>query len=133
MSSDTTGANETLATEMINQLVSGGITIHLLTSAVNYSDGATALSSASSASADVAEADLTVTTPSDWSGETTITVDVDVEFGAQDIGIVEEHAIQSQSNTDRFILSDETNDPELTGEDYTLEAGHVIYNFGNPQ
>lgn len=127
-----TGFNESAAQSAAEVITSGGVTIHLCTTTLNYSDGATAVSSASASSANVAEADLTITTPSGFAGTTTIENDNEVAFGTVDAGTIVEIVIQNQNTGDIFVLADEPNDPDTTGEDVNLPANTTLYELGNP-
>lgn len=133
MSTDTTGFNETAAEEAITNVISGGATVHLIGGGdtVAYTDTATEISNKSDDSVSVAEADFTITTPDDFSGSATLENDNDLDFGTPAIGVVEDIVIQNDSDGDLFIVGDEPNDPDLTGEQVTLPAGTTLYEFGN--
>lgn len=129
-----TGAGDNMAQHLLGEIIAGGVTVHLLGGGdtMAYGDGATEVSNKSDASVNVAEADLTINAAADFSGAATITVDIELDFGAQSIGIVDEIVIQNQTNTSMWVLANEPNDPNLTGEDTTIPAGTTLYEFGNP-
>lgn len=134
MATNDSGYNESAAVQEPETVISGGITVHLFGggSTLNYSDTATEISNKSDASVNVARTALTVTTPADFTGVTTLENDNVIDFGSQSIGTVDDIVIQSQSNTDRAIRADEPNNPDLTGEDVSIPANTVLYEFGNP-
>jgi hypothetical protein len=134
MSTSTTGYNESAAIQAITEVISGGATVHLYGggTTASYTDTGTEVSNKSDASVAVAEADFTITTPADFSGVTTLENDNDLSYGALSIGVVDDIVIQNDANPDLFIRGDEPNNPELTGEEVTLPAGTVLYEFGNP-
>ena len=134
MSTSTTGANDALADAMITELISGGATVHLIGggATMSYTDGATEISTDSDAEVAVAEADWTISVPADFSGTATLENDNELDFGSPSIGTVDQIVIQNDSNTDYFVLADEPNDPDLTGENVTIAAGTTMYELGNP-
>lgn len=134
MSTSTTGYNDTAAEDAVRNVISGGATVHLLGDGdtAEYTDGETEINDKSDAQVSVDEADFTITTPTNFSGATTLENDNDLEYGALSIGTVDDIVIQNDANPDQFIRGDEPNDPELTGEEVTLPAGTVLYEFGNP-
>jgi len=134
MSTSTTGAGDNMAQHLLGEIIAGGITIHLLGGGdtMSYTDGSTEVSNKSDASADVAEADVTINAAGGFGGTATLTNDNQVSFGSQSIGTVDEIVIQNQNNTDRWVVLDETNDPNLTGEDVNISANTTLYEFGNP-
>lgn len=135
MSTSTTGFNNQASIEAINNIISGGATVHLIGGgqSVNKSDTSTELSNKSDDTVDVAESNFSITTPSDFSGVTTLQNDNELDFGTPSIGVVDDLVIQNQSNGDLFVVGDEPNDPELTGEQVTLPPNTVLYELGNPQ
>lgn len=134
MSTDTTGAGESLAEEMSGRVIEGGATIHLLGGGDNalYSDTGADIDTKSDASVAVAEADWTITTPSDFNGVVELFNDNELNFGELSIGTVDDIVIQNDANGDLWLLADEPNNPELTGEEVSIAAGTTIYEFGNP-
>ena len=133
--SDTTGFNETAATEAITNVISGGATVHLLGGGDvgEYTDGGGDIDTKSDAEVSVAEADFTITTPEDFDGVATLENDNELDFGTPEIGVVDDVVIQNDANADLFVVGDEPNNPELTGEQVTLPAGTTIYELGNPE
>lgn len=134
MAQSSDGAGENMAAHLVGEIIKNGVTLHLYGQGetASYSDGATEVSNKSDAQADIAAADMTVATPTDFSGTTTITVNVDVAFGPTDIGIIDDAVIQDQTNTDRWVSGNVPDNPDTTGEDVTLPSGTVVYEFGNP-
>lgn len=123
-----------MAQHFLGQVISGGVTVHLVDTAQGYTDGATEVSSDSVVSNNIAEADLTVNAATGFADTATITNDNDVEFDVSGSSVTAvEVVVQNQSTTDRFVLADETNDPDLSALDtWTLESGTTLYEFGNP-
>lgn len=136
MAVDNSGANSTLVQHLLGEIIAGGVTIHLVSAAQSYTDGAAELSADSEVSVTVAEADFTVDAAGGFATVATLTTNADIVFdvsGVTTSTTIVELAIQNQTNTDQFVLSDETNDPDIGALDtYTLEAGEVLYELGNP-
>lgn len=130
----TTGAGETLATDMVTDLISGGATVHLLGGGdtMNYSDTGTEVTNKSDTTVQVAEADWTITSPADFSGTTDLSNDNELDFGTPSIGTVDQIVIQNDTNGDLWVVADEPNNPDLTGENVTISAGTTMYQLGNP-
>ena len=133
MSTSTTGFNETAAIESITNVISGGATVHLIGGgdSVLYTDGADEIDTKSDAEVSVDEADFTITTPTDFTGSATLENDNELAFGSPSIGVVDDIIIQNDANGDLFVVGDEPNDPDLTGEQVTLPASTTIYELGN--
>lgn len=131
-----TGANDTLAQHLLGEIIANGVTIHLLSADQAYTDGGTALSADSEASQNVAAADITINSATGFSDTATLTNDADIDFdvsGTTASTTITHLAIQDQTNTDRFVLADETNDPDIGSLDtYTISAGTVLFEYGNP-
>jgi len=133
MSTSTTGFNETAAIEAITNVISGGATVHLYGGGDTgaYNDTATEVTNKSDAQVSVAEADFTINTPADFTGSATLSNDNELDFGTPSIGTVDDIVIQNDTNGDLFIVGDEPNNPDLTGEQVTLPAGTTLYELGN--
>lgn len=136
MSTNTTGVNDTLAQHLLGEIIANGLTVHLCSSAPAYTDGATGVSSASEASQNVAASALTTNSATGFGDVATITNDNDIQFdvsGTTSSTTITHLVLQDQTNTDRFILVDETNDPDIGNlDDYTISSGTVLYEDGNP-
>lgn len=119
---------------MIQSLIAGGATVHLIGGGdtMAYADGATELGTKSDASVSVAELDWTINAATGFADVTTLVNDNELDFGAPNIGIVSEIVIQNNTNTGEWVVADEPNDPNLTGENVTLPAGTTMYELGNP-
>ncbi len=133
MSTSTTGFNESAAIEAITNVISGGATVHLFGGGdtASYTDTATNVTNKSDATVQVAEADFTITTPTDFSGSAKLENDNQLSFGSPSIGTVDDIVIQNDANGDLFIVGDEPNNPDLTGEQVTLPANTTLYELGN--
>lgn len=131
---DSTGANDNLAQHLLGEIISGGVTAHLVDAAQNYTDGDTEVSSDSLVSENIAEADLTANSATGFADTATITNDNAVEFDVSgESTTAVEVVVQNQTETGRFVLADETNDPDLSELDtWTLEADTTLYEFGSP-
>jgi len=137
MSADT-GGNLTLHGYWIDELLSGGVTIRLLTTAVDYDDTdadltAKEVDAAGYSSQSVAATEWSTTTDVP-TGTTTLTNDSVIDFGTADAdwGIVVDFVIQNDANPDRFARIDEPNDPEITeGEDVQFSSNDIEYTLGN--
>lgn len=135
MASESTGQNETAAIDTLEQLIDGGLTIHLLETALEYGDGDTEVNNKSVNQESIAEADLLTQDGGGFDGTAEIVIDRDLEF---DVTANEEQvfevALQNQNNPDRVFLADELNDPLLSELDtYTIEDGTTLYELGNPE
>ena len=135
MSTSTTGFNETAAEEAITNVISGGATVHLLGGGdtAEYTDGEAELDEKSDAEVSVDEADFTITTPESFDSVATLSNDNELDFGTPEIGTVDDVVIQNDENSDLFVVGDEPNNPDLTGEQVTLPAGTTLYELGNPE
>ena len=131
---DTTGFGENAAEAAIQNVISGGATVHLLGGGdtAAYGDSGADIDTKSDASQAVAEADWTINTPADFSGVATLENDNEIDFGEQDIGTVDDIVIQNDADGDVWVLADEPDNPDLTGEDVSIPAGTTIYSLGNP-
>lgn len=136
MSTNATGVNDTEAQYLLGEIIANGATVHLCSSAPGYTDGATGVSNASEASETVAAADLTTNSATGFADAATITNDNDIVFDVSGISTsttITHVVLQDQTNTGRFVLSDETNDPDIGDlDEYTVDANTVLYEFGNP-
>ena len=131
-----TGFNQSAAETAVNQIISGGADVRLMTTSLSYDDTATELDSKEVSSTDY----TTVNVPdADWditfdvaNGELTLTNNALVDFGEtqNDWGTVVDVAIHNDG-TDDFIRADEVNDPEITtGELVRFPAGEITYTLG---
>jgi len=131
-----TGFNDVLASDAIDVLISGGADVRLFTSQLAYDDNATDLDSKEISATDytavsVTEANWNVTADV-ANEETTLENGTTVDFGTaqNDWGVVVDAAIYDPT-TDRFIIADEINDPDITsGEDVQFPTGEISYTIG---
>jgi len=137
MSADT-GGNLTLHGYWIDQLLSGGVTVRLLTTAVAYGDTDADLStkevSATGYSSQSVAATEWSTTTDATAGTTTLTNSSVIDFGTAgaDWGAIVDFVIQNTTNPDRFIRVNEPNDPQVTqGEDVQFSSNDISYTLGN--
>lgn len=131
---DTTGVGDSAATNWITSIISGGASVHLIGGGdtIGYADTASDVDTKSDASQSIAEADWTISTPGDFSGVATLENDNLIDFGSQDIGTVNDVVVKNDSDGSYWILADEPNNPNLTGEEVTIPAGTTFYELGNP-
>lgn len=130
-----TGFNDTLAADAIDVLISGGADVRLFTSELAYDDNATDLDSKEVSATDysavsVVEADWNVTADA-VNEETTLENGAVVDFGTSqnNWGVVVDAAIHDPG-TDRFIIADEVNDPDITaGEGVRFPSGEITYSI----
>ncbi len=132
-----TGFNETAAQAAINEIISGGADVRLMTTELDYGDVATNLDSKEVAATDYSPASVP---EADWgltfdaaNGTVTLTNTAQVDFGTaqNDYGVVLDVAIHAPG-TDKFIRADEVNDPDITaGEDIRFPAGEITYTLGD--
>jgi len=135
--SQTSGFNQTAAQSAIDNIIAGGADVRLMTSQLDYGDGATELDTK-----EVDAADYTVKSiaEADWSlsfDSTTNTATLEnaneISYGQinNDWGTILDIAIHDPT-TDEFIIADEPNQPDLTtGEDVSFAAGDLSYTLGN--
>ena len=128
---DETGFGEQAAQAAVENITDGGVTIHLCTQSVAYGDDSADIDSKSDAQEDVAEGDLTINAATGFDDAQTLELAADVAYGSLDIGTVEDVVIQNQADGDLWILADEENSPELTGEEYTIESGEILHELGH--
>jgi len=136
MSTNSTGVNDTEAQHLLGEIIANGVTVHLCSSAPAYTDGATGVSNVSEASKNVGSADLSTNSASGFADVATITNDTDIQFDVSTTTTsttITHVVLQDQTNTGRFVLTDETNDPDIGSIDtYTIGAGTVLYELGDP-
>jgi hypothetical protein len=128
MTTGDSGFNREAARAAINNIISGGVDIHLLSQQGNYTDGSTEINNKSEKSISVPESDLKITDASDLSGTTKLEAANDISFGETDVGTIVDVAIISGENV---IIGNEPNTPDLTGEEYLIEQGDVLHEIGN--
>lgn len=131
---DVSGMGATTAQTSIELVTNGGIEIHLCDTAVSKTDSATDIDGKSALSQNVAEADTTITTATDFSGVDTLANDVDVVFDVStNTEIIVDVVIRSQTDDSQWLVADELNDPDLSENDeYRIDANTTLYEHGNP-
>jgi predicted ATP-binding protein involved in virulence len=129
-----TGLGETSAQSAIQNFIDGGVTIHLLDTALGYTDTSTEITNNSVVSQTVAQADLTINTPTSFSGVATLENDNDIVYDVSaETATIVEVVIQSQNSVEEWALADETNDPDLSNlDEYRIDATTILYELGNP-
>jgi len=135
--SQTSGFNQTAADSAINNIIAGGADVRLMTSQLDYGDGATELDTKEVDAADytvksIAEADWSLSFDS-TTNTATLENDNEISYGQinNDWGTILDIAIHDPT-TDEFIIADEPNQPDLTtGEDVSFAAGDLSYTLGN--
>ena len=135
MSSES-GLNETAAEYAIDGIVDPDADVRLFTTALNYDDTASDLDTKEVSAADYTSVNVAL---ADWdvnfdatNNEATLQNGVEVDFGEteNDWGTVVDVAIH-RPGTDRFIIADEPNDPEITtGEQVSFPVGDITYTLG---
>ena len=131
---DSTGFGETSAESAIENISSGGVTIHLCDTAVDYTDAAADIDTKSVTSEDVAEADLTITTPTGFEGVATLENDNDITYDvSENTETIVDVVIQNQTDGEEWALADEVNNPDLgENDEYRIDANTTLYELGNP-
>jgi len=135
--SQTSGFNQTAAQSAINNIIAGGADVRLMTSQLDYGDGATELDTKEVDAADytvksIAEADWNLSFDSTTNTATLENAN-EISYGQinNDWGTILDIAIHDPT-TDEFIIADEPNEPDLTtGEDVSFAAGDLSYTLGN--
>ena len=135
MSSES-GLNETAADYAIDGIVDPDADVRLFTTELNYDDAASDLDTKEVSADDYTSVNVAL---ADWdvnfdatNNEATLQNGVEVDFGEteNDWGTVVDVAIH-QPETDRFIIADEVNDPEITtGELVRFLTGEITYTLG---
>jgi len=128
-----TGLNDNAAVAAINNIVSNGATVRLMTQAVAYDDNASDLdakevSETSYDSVSVPEADWGITADV-ANDQTTLENNAEIDFGEaqQDWGTVVEAVIQDGA-TDSFIITGLSNDATITdGTSVSFPSGAITY------
>ena len=129
MAVDNSGVNTAAARSAIENIIAGGCDIHLLTTEASVTDTETEILNKSDAVVSVPESEFSFSDATDFTESTKLIVSSDVEFGAQDIGVV--FNVVLLGSNDNAIIGIEEETPDLTGELYTLPAGTVLYEIGN--
>lgn len=131
MTTNDTGANSTMAQHLLSEIISGGINFILVDQTPLYTDGDADLSKVVIEA--IPEADLQVNPASSFDDAATIEVTTEHSLDVSaETATIQETVLQNQTNIDRFVLADETNNPDLSQIDtYTIEAGTTIYEFGH--
>ena len=135
MSSET-GFNQTAADNAVDNIISGGADVRLMTTALDYDDTASDLDTKE---VDEADYDAVTVPEADWDvsfdvagNELTLTNDEVVDFGEaqSDWGVIVDVAIHD-AGSDLFIIADEPNDPDITsGEQIEFPVGDINYTLG---
>ena len=135
MSSES-GFNQDAADAAVDNIISGGADVRLMTTALDYDDTASDLDTKK---VDAADYDAVSVPEADWDvsfdvagNELTLTNNDVVDFGdtENDWGVVVDIAIHD-AGTDLFIIADEVNDPDITeGETVRFPAGEIVYTLG---
>jgi hypothetical protein len=135
--SQTSGFNQTAAQSAIDNIIAGGADVRLMTSQLDYTDGDAELDTKEVNAADytvksIAEADWTVSFDSTTNTATLENAN-EISYGKinNDWGTILDVAIQDPT-TDKFIIADEANQPDLTaGENVSFPAGDITFTLGN--
>lgn len=123
------GLNENGVEAAVQQVISGGADIHLLTDPAEFTDGEDEILSKSDASESVDEDDFTISFASSFTDTTEVVLNTDVEYGSLDIGTVFNVVVLGSDG--RAFIGIESNEPTLTGEDFTIPSGETVYEIGN--
>jgi hypothetical protein len=131
MSSDT-GASKQSHSATIDRIFAtgSGVEVKLMGTEVSYGDGAGELDNKQiGPNASTADADWDVTY--DASNRTvTVTNSVKVDFGSTNVGTVLQIVLDPEDGSEEYVVVDEPNDPQLTGEEYSYPAGEIEYVLG---
>lgn len=129
MAINESGLNNSGAEAAIQNVISNGADVHLLTTEADITDTATDLEGKSSAVESVAESVFTINPATSFSDTNSLELTEDIEFGSLDIGTVFNIAIVGSD--DNALIGVEETQPELTGENYTIPQGETVYEVGN--
>lgn len=125
-----TGFGAQQAIDAVNNIISGGADVRLLSTEASYTDTQTDIDSKAEATVSLSETDYDVSTASTFTDGLELTNANVIEFGALD-GFTAVDAVVHDSGTDNFIRVDVPTDPQLTGEEVTISAGNLTYNLTN--
>jgi len=129
MAVDESGFNQNGVEEAINNVIMDGADIHLLTTEAEFSDGETEILDKSDAVESVPESAFSIDFANDFTDSTEVELTEDVEYGSLDIGTV--YNVVVLGDNGRAFVGLEENQPELTGEDFTIPSGETVYEIGN--
>jgi len=129
MAINESGLNNSGAEAAIQNVISNGADVHLLTEEADITDNASDLEDKSSAVESVDESAFTINSATSFSDTNSLEVTEDIEFGSLDIGTVFNIAIVGSG--DNALIGVEETQPELTGENYTIPQGETVYELGN--
>lgn len=137
MASSDSGVNSALASNILNNIISSGVDVRLLTSIPSYTDASSDLSTYEIDTATtnyspitVASADWTVLTGSTFSDGAELTNDNELNFGeaAQDWGTIKAVAVDDGTN---FFVSVQPSDQVVEGTEVKIDANAITYSLGN--
>lgn len=130
---DTSGLGETSAVSAIENVIGGGARIRLCDTAVDFTDTAADIDTKAVLSQDVADTDLSITTPTDFTGKTELSNDNDILYDVSaNNEIIVDVVVQNQTDGEEWSLADELNNPDLgENDEYRINAGTVLYELGN--
>jgi len=129
MAINESGLNNSGAEAAIQNVISNGADVHLLTEEADITDNASDLEDKSSAVESVDESAFTINSATSFSDTNSLEVTEDIEFGSLDIGTIFNIAIVGSD--DNALIGVEETQPELTGENYTISQGETVYELGN--
>lgn len=129
MAINESGLNNSGAEAAIQNVISNGADVHLLTEEADITDNASDLEDKSSAVESVDESAFTINSATSFSDTNSLEVTEDIEFGSLDIGTIFNIAIVGSD--DNALIGVEETQPELTGENYTIPQGETVYELGN--
>jgi hypothetical protein len=131
MSSDT-GASKQSHSATIDRIFAtgSGVEVKLMGTEVSYGDGAGELDNKQiGPNASTADADWDVTYDAN-NRTVTVTNSVEVDFGSTNVGTVLQIVLDPEDGSEEYVVVDEPNDPQLTGEEYSYPAGEIEYVLG---
>lgn len=124
------GASKAAHQLLANDVFGNGVKVKMMGEEVGYDDGAGVLD-------DKQVGTAIDTGPSDWDisynstdRKVTVSNTSKVDFGESNVGTVVELVLDPEDGTGRYVVVDEPNDPQLTGETYSFPAGEIEYVLG---
>lgn len=134
MSVNSTGFGNPSAQSAIQNVIAGGATIYLIpdTTSVAVGDAVSDISSASVQSKNVAEADFTINGKADFTDTSDLNLSAEVSIDVSGTSDTIDTVVIANQSAEEWILSDETNNPDLSQIDtLTLSSGDTLYSVGN--
>jgi hypothetical protein len=125
-----TGASKQAHQFFVQEVFGNGVELKLMGEKVSYSDGAGVID-------DKQVGTNLSTDASDWNisydsttREVTVTNAVEMNYGETNVGTVNQLVADPEDGSEHYVVIDESNNPQLTGEKYSFPPGDIEYVLG---